>query len=109
MDLKSLGSNIRKYRLEKGITQETAAEQSGISTVYFRQIELGLRTPKLETFLKIAEAIDTPTDKLLSGNVSWTDTINTYGVIEKLDMLSEKERVIALNTLDTLITSLKEM
>lgn len=109
MDINKLGANIRKYRLEKKLTQEQVAEQCQISAVYLRQIELGFKTPKLETFIKIAEALQTPTDKLLSGSVTWTDSINTYGVVEKLDTLNQKERDLALKILDDVITSLKEM
>lgn len=55
-------------------------------------IELGHKTPKLETFIKIAEVLRTPLDKLLSGNVSWTDKINTYEILEKLNELPSMER-----------------
>ena len=109
MDTKTLGTNIQKFRLEKNLTQEAVAEKSGLSTVYYRQIELGHKVPRLETFLRIAESLDTPTDKLLSGNVSWTDEINTYEVIEKLEQLSEKKRKSALTMLDMYIETIKEL
>ena len=58
MDAKALGSNIHKYRLAKGLTQDAAAEKCGLSTNYFRQIELGHKVPRLETFLRIAEVLE---------------------------------------------------
>lgn len=109
MDSKALGANIQKYRLANNMTQEAVAEKSGLSTVYFRQIELGHKTPRLETFLRIAEVLNTPTDKLLSGNVSWTDEINTYEVIEKLDGLSNKKRTATLEMLDMYIKTIKDL
>lgn len=109
MNTKILGSNIQKFRLEKKLTQDAVAEQSGLSTVYYRQIELGHKIPRLETFLKIAEVLNIPTDKLLSGNVSWTDSINTYEVMEKLGQLPQKKRDSALAMIDVIIDKLKEI
>ncbi len=108
MDSTHLGANIKKYRIEKGYTQEHAAELCGLSLVYFRQIEQGHKTPRLETFLKIAEMLETPTDKLLSGNISWTEQVQTYEIIEKLSQLSKENRQEALSLLDFHIELLKK-
>ncbi|MDT4375381.1 helix-turn-helix transcriptional regulator [Blautia coccoides] len=70
MDTRTLGANIQKYRKDHNLTQEQAAESCGLSVGYYRQIEQGHKLPKLETFIKIAEVLGTPTDKLLSGNVT---------------------------------------
>lgn len=107
MDARTLGANIQKYRRCHHITQEKAAESCGLSVGYFRQIEQGHKIPKLETFLKIAEVLGTPTDKLLSGNLSWTDQVETYGILEKLEKLPEQERSEALQLLDCHIEILK--
>lgn len=107
MDTRTLGTNIQKFRKEQNLTQEKAAERCGLSVGYFRQIEQGHKLPKLETFLKIAEVLNTPTDKLLSGNITWTDQIETYGIIEKLESLPDRERSEALRLLDYHIEILK--
>lgn len=102
-----LGSNIKKYRQEQNMTQEYVAEQCAISAGYYKMIELGHKVPKLETFIKIAEVIQTPLDKLLSGNVSWTDKINTYEILEKLSELPSAERQEAIRLLEYHIQLLK--
>ena len=77
MDKKALGANIQKYRKQKGLTQEQAAELCALSPNYFRQIELGNKVPKLETFLRIAEALNVSTELLLEGNLTWTAKIRS--------------------------------
>lgn len=103
MNTKLLGANIRKYRQERGYTQDKAAELCGLSTNYFRQIELGNKTPKLETFLTIAEVLGTSTDRLLAGNVSWTQEIQSEELYEKIQHLPVHQREYILNALNTLV------
>jgi transcriptional regulator with XRE-family HTH domain len=108
MDSRALGANIKKFRKELNLTQEEAAAKCGLSTSYYRQLEQGFKLPKLETFIRISEVLHTPTDKLLSGNTTWTENIKTYSVIEKLEKLPEQERSEALRLLDYHIEILKK-
>lgn len=56
--IEQLRKNIKKYRLEKGLTQEKLSELTGISTDYLSEIERGKRTPSIKRFVLIAEALD---------------------------------------------------
>lgn len=60
--------NLAKIRKEKGFTQEGLARKADIS--YHTVIKLesgGIKNPKAETILKLAEALQITTDKLLRG------------------------------------------
>lgn len=63
----TIRKNIRKYRKEKNITSAELAEMVGLSHDYIRQIQ----SEKLcygfsvETFYKIAVALDVSLDKLI--------------------------------------------
>jgi len=105
MDAKILGQNIKKYRKEAGLTQDKAAELSGLSVNYFRQLELGNKTPRLETFIKIAEALHVSADRLLSGNLSWTPDIVTGELQEQLDRLPSGKKQYILTVLEAMITN----
>jgi transcriptional regulator with XRE-family HTH domain len=95
VDTKILGMNVRKYRKEANLTQGKAAELVGISPLYLRQIELGNKVPRLETFIRIAEVLHTPTDKLLCGNLSWSSEVKASELQEKLGHLPyEKKQYI---------------
>lgn len=56
----SVGENIKKFRLEKGWTQEQLGKLLNISQTMVAQYENNKRKPKLETIQKIADALDVP-------------------------------------------------
>ena len=68
MDLKSIGKNIRKYRNNKKLRQEQLAEMTDLSANYIGMVERGEKAPSMETFLKIANALEVSADLLL---VDW--------------------------------------
>ena len=53
-----LRQNIKKYRLNKNLTQEKLSEISGISSDYLSEIERGKRIPSLKRLLLIADALN---------------------------------------------------
>ena len=53
-----VGGNVRKLRLEKGITQERLAFASDLDLTYIGGIERGRRNPSLLVMARIAEALD---------------------------------------------------
>lgn len=65
MDWKVIGQNIRKKRKEKSWKQATLAEKADLTTAYISLIERGEKIPKLETFVKIANVLDTTADELM--------------------------------------------
>ena len=59
------GEKIKKYRLEKGWTQEKLAKEAEISTISIQQYEGNRRNAKFETIIKIAEALEVPPIELM--------------------------------------------
>ena len=58
MDMRRLvGSNVRRIRLKKGLTQERFAEISGFSQQYISGLEQGRRNPTVVTVYEIALAL----------------------------------------------------
>lgn len=52
-----VGERIRRYRTERGMTQEQLSESAAISVSYLSMMERGSRIPRLETLLDIAIAL----------------------------------------------------
>lgn len=65
MDIvKVFGTNVRKYRNEKGISQEKLAELSGLHRTYISDVERFQRSIALENIQRIADALEIETYKL---------------------------------------------
>lgn len=60
----SIGEQIRKYRIEMGLSQKELGEKLGVSQAMIAQYENGKRKPKLETQREISYAIGIPLSKL---------------------------------------------
>ena len=65
MDIvKVFGTNLKKYRIEKGLSQEELAEKSGLHRTYISAIECFRRSIALENVQRIADALEIETYKL---------------------------------------------
>ncbi|RCX10450.1 DNA-binding XRE family transcriptional regulator [Anaerobacterium chartisolvens] len=66
----TLGSNIKKFRILKGMKAYQLASAVGITTAYMSEIEKGKKIPLLPLAQKIAEAIGVSVSDLLGENQS---------------------------------------
>jgi transcriptional regulator with XRE-family HTH domain len=60
-----VGRNVKKLRLNKGLTQEQLAFAAGIDLTYVGGIERGKRNPSLLVMARIADALSAPLHKLI--------------------------------------------
>jgi transcriptional regulator, XRE family protein len=67
--LEVFGSNLKKYREDKHISQEKFAEISGLHRTYISDIERFQRNVSLLNVQKIADAIGIDTYKLLMEDI----------------------------------------
>ena len=65
MDIvKVFGNNLRKYRNERGLSQEAFAEKCGLHRTYISAIECYRRSIALENVQRIADALGIEAYKL---------------------------------------------
>ena len=57
IDYYVIGSRIKQYRQERGITQEDLAFQINTSAAYISNIERGIKKPSLQKLMEIAEVM----------------------------------------------------
>ena len=58
MDIRVVvGRNVRRARIEKGLTQEELAERAGTSQFYVSSLEAGRRNPTVVTVFELAQAL----------------------------------------------------
>lgn len=65
MDLQAIGARIKAAREAKGMTQEDFAAALDLSRNHVSVIERGVKAPKLETFVAIANILGVSADSLL--------------------------------------------
>lgn len=61
---KAFGSTIRELRKTKGWTQEYLAFEASLDRTYISLIELGQKSPTLDTMMLISGALQTPLDEI---------------------------------------------
>ena len=67
----AFGSNLRRRRLNRKLTQENLAFESGLSLRYIQNLESGERQPTLETIFKLSYALNTSPQSLIQTTWKW--------------------------------------
>ena len=62
--IKVFGTNVRKYRTQRKLSQEKFAELCGLHRTYISDIECFRRSISLDNIQKIADALEIQTHKL---------------------------------------------
>lgn len=70
LQLKALGERLRKYRLEKGFSQESFAEKTQLDRTYISGLERGKRNPSFLIIRRISKVLEISEQQLFeSGDV----------------------------------------
>ena len=56
----AVGAQIKRWRLERGLTLANVAERSGLNVGYLSQIENDKASPSLQCLTSIADAVEVP-------------------------------------------------
>jgi len=63
--LEYFGSNLRRCRLKRGLTQEALATTAGMDARFIRRIERGSMNLRFDTIVRLADALDVEPAALL--------------------------------------------
>ena len=80
-----LKDNIKKARLDAGLTQIEVAEKLGVAQAQYARGENGGRNPKDETVKKLAEIFGVTFDKLQGRNDGLDDIVDLLRKVELTD------------------------
>ena len=61
----SFGTILRQLRVEKGLSQEALALESGLDRTFVSMLERGLRQPTLSSLFALAEALQIPASRIV--------------------------------------------
>ena len=60
-----IGNNLRRIRIDSGLTREQLAEKVGVSTTFYANLECGNKMMSVITLRKLADVLGVSTDALL--------------------------------------------
>ena len=103
MDAQKVGKRIQEARLLRGMTQAALAEKVGLSVKYISNIECGFKTPKLSTFVDLANALECDADSLLCDVLDSATVQQSGSVSERLLTLPMDEQRRILQLVDVMI------
>ena len=90
-DLKLVGSRIKAVRISRGMSQADLAVKASVSLPLISNIERGKTSMQLETFVKVAEALQVSADYLLRPDVPEVKAIYQGEFAELLEDCSASE------------------
>ncbi len=102
MDLTVIGNRIKAARERAHLTQEQLAEIVDISPTHMSVIERGVKTPKLDTFVRIANALGVSADALLQDVVDHASESITSELSASVGRLPKKDQIRILNAIRAL-------
>lgn len=96
-NFRMLKDNIKKARLDAGLTQLEVAEKLGVAQAQYARWESGGRNPKDETVEKLAEILNTSFE-ILKGRDDGLEEIISFLKEQELNDIQKKEVLELLTT-----------
>lgn len=90
LDFQKIGLQIRKRRLECGVTQEAIANQLDVNPSHISNIENGRANPSLTVLVKIANLLDCSVDFFIAHEYSYPRNREYEYTID--DMIADRLR-----------------
>lgn len=84
MDMNKVGKRIQEMRQRRDMTQSELAQKLDMTSKYISNIECGGKSPTLETFVAIANALQIDANTLLVDMLDTSDEIKCSVLWEKL-------------------------
>ena len=107
MNQKAIGRRIKTARENKRLTQEQLAELVDLSPMHVSVIERGVKLPKLETLINIANVLDVPADVLLQDVVNNQTKLCASEASELIKQLPREDQRRVLAALRSFVESTK--
>lgn len=104
-DLGAIGSRLYSFRKHAGMTQAELAEAAGLSDRTYADIERGTANMRIETILRICNALHITPDEVLTVPEP-TFTTRQAEILSRLNTCSPMEKETALRLLEVYLKSL---
>ncbi|MCI9194748.1 MAG: helix-turn-helix transcriptional regulator [Angelakisella sp.] len=106
MDAEKVGRRIQIVRRSRGLTQTTLSEMANLTSKYISNIECGFKTPKLDTFVTIANALRCDANSLLCDVLDVAVGQESGLISQKLSSLPVEQQRYILRVMEFMIDEL---
>ena len=106
MDAEKVGRRIQIVRRSRGLTQTTLSEMANLTSKYISNIECGFKTPKLDTFVTIANALRCDAKSLLCDVLDVAVGQESGLISQKLSSLPVEQQRYILRVMEFMIDEL---
>ena len=103
MNAKAFGERLKAVREAKGMTQEQLSALVDIGPNHLSALERGVKLPRLETFVAIANTLGVSADMLLFEAVSESYQGKACELSDSIAGLPPKDRTRILKTIEAII------
>ena len=107
-DLNIIGNRLYALRKRMGMTQAELAEAAGLSDRTYADIERGSVNMRLETLLRICDALYITPDRILTEDRDVPESRQAL-LLQHLDGCSPKDRATAFRLLEVFFGSLSDL
>lgn len=97
-DLHQIGNNLYQIRKSKGFTQADVAEKAELSDRTYADIERGTVSMRVDTMIKICEALKITPDDILT--VDTEEIVTEEIILSKLENCTSENKKAILKILD---------
>ena len=104
-DFRAIGNRLLAIRRRQGLTQAEVAEAAGLADRTYADIERGTVNMRLETILRICQALHITPDEILTQERS-AIAVRQEELLARLNACSEKDRDTALQLSEVYLRSL---
>lgn len=101
-----IGVRIQQYRRKANYTQEKLGELVGLGSTYISSIERGFKTPRLETFLKIAKVLNASPNELLTDYTDEGRKTTSSILYEQIKDLPDEQYQLVTNIIQAVLDAL---
>jgi len=86
-----ISDNLKRLRIERGLTQHQVGEKLGITKQAYSQWESGKHTPRFETIMKLADILGVTTDQITEDYKPTGEEVKTVSFTKRLIELRKEK------------------
>ena len=103
---KDFGARLKALRKQRNWTQKRLSGKVGIRFTQLNKYEGGFQSPPLDTLVKLADALDTTVDYLLTGNRTEGAVLHNHRLLERFEAMQSfqtEDQEAVLRLIDAMI------